>query len=741
MNDKLYNLMDWPEIEAIVYSESENPKGILGAHKTSKGILVQTFLPFAKEVYVVTDDKKIKQKMEMVDEEGFFATLIASKGMIKYSFLVVDKEGNEETVYDPYSFESDINEKHIRAFLQGDETQAYDIFGAHEIVINGVKGIRFTVWLPRVLRVSVVGDFNNWDGRIYPMQRIEGTDVYSIFIPKAQVGNLYKYEIKQKNGTILLKSDPYTYESELLPNDASIICNINNYRWKDREWILNRKNFNLDTSPLNIYELNVGYFKFDEQGNSKNYKDIAKDVCDYVKDMGYTHIELMPIMEYANDNSLGYQTTRYYAPTKRYGTPQDFMYFVDYMHQNQIGVILDFVPAYFAEDPSSLMQFNGEPLYEYTEEVLAKYPGLDALIFDYGRSEVRNFLISAIDFWISKYHVDGIRINSVSSMLYRDYARMPGCWIANIYGGKENLEAEYLLKRINELIPKKNEGAIIIAEELSSWSKVTEKPKNGGLGFSYKWNSGWVADFLGYMSCDPLFRKCRYNDLTVGMLYAYSERYILALSHNEVTSNRGSMLGKLPGDIPHKLANMRVAYGYMYTHPGKKHIFMGQDIAEMAEWNITRDVQWDLLSYKDGKCINQYVKDLNHLYTSEEALYKWDYNIDGFEWINDFSSRESIVVFERKSSDDNRLIVVANFDDVKYQGYDIGVIKYGKYKEIFNSDAIIYGGSGIVNKRKKNARRQECDGRDYSLKIDIPPLGMLVLKYEEVKEDSYDGID
>lgn len=741
MNDKLYNLMNWPEIEAIVYSECENPKDILGAHKTQKGILIQAFLPFAKEVYVVTYDKKLKQKMDMVDDDGFFATLIASKSMIKYYFLVVDKNGKEEQIYDPYSFEVDIKENNLRAFLQGDETEAYDIFGAHEVALDGVRGVRFTIWLPRVVRVSVVGDFNNWDGRIHQMQRIKGTDVYSIFIPQAKVGDLYKYEIKQRGGIVTLKSDPYTYESELMPSDASIICNTNDYKWKDKKWILDRRNFDIDSSPLNIYELNIGYFKFDENGNHKNYKDIAKDVCDYVKDMGYTHIELMPIMEYINDDSLGYQTARYYAPTKRYGTPQDFMYFVDYMHQNQIGVILDFVPAYFAEDASSLMQINGEPLYEYTREELAKYPGLDALIFDYGRTEVRNFLISAANFWVDKYHLDGIRINSVSSMLYRDYARMPGHWIANMYGGKENLEAEYLLKKINELIPKNNQGVMVIAEELSSWPKVTEKSKDGGLGFSYKWNSGWVSDFLSYMSCDPLFRKCRYNDLTVGMLYAYSERYILALSHNDVTSNRGSVLGKMPGDMAHKMANMRVAYGYMYTHPGKKLMFMGQDIAEMAEWNIKRDIQWDLLTYKDSSCMKQYVKDLNLMYKTEEALYKWDYNIEGFEWINDFSSKESIIVFERKSSDNDRLIVVANFDDVMYQGYNIGVIKYGKYKEIFNSDATIYGGTGVVNKRKKTARCEECDGRDYSLRVDIPPLGMLVLKYEEIEVEKNDRVD
>ena len=732
MNDKLYNLMNWPEIEAIVYAECEDPGKILGEHITDKGLLIQVYMPFAKKVVLIKDEDSTSYTMEMVDENGFFAILLRGKKKIKYTLSITHQDGTIEEIVDPYMFESQITVKDVKRFIEGTEPEAYKILGAHETAVDGIKGVQFAVWAPDAVRVSTVGDFNNWDGRVHPMRPVGDSGIYELFIPKAKNGDLYKYEIRAKGGKILLKSDPYAYSSELRPNNASKVWNISDYKWKDRTWMATRKDVDSRCSSLNIYEMHIGYFRCDDNGNFKNYREIAKDVCEYVKNMGYTHIELMPVMEHTLDESLGYQTTAYYAPTARYGTPQDFMYFVDYMHSNGIGVILDMVMAYFPDNDFGLTYFDGKPLYEYPDPKMSSYPSLNVKIFNYALAPVRNYLISSAYFWIDRYHADGIRINSVSSMLYLDYNKGPGEWTANMYGGTENNDAVFMLKELNNIIHKKQSGVIVIAEEHAAWPKVTGDDADS-LGFDYKWNSGFVSDFLSYMSCDPLFRKKRYNELMNGMLYAYSENYILAISHDDVMNRRGTLLAKMPGDIKHKFTNVKLMYGYMYTHPGKKHIFMGQDMAEMAEWSGKRSIHWELTEYDITRQMMRYISDISKIYTDEPALYINDSEPDSFEWINNFSANDSIISFARKSKEDE-LVIIANFDDVVHYDYMTGVPHPGKYKEIFNSDAVEYGGDGVVNPRKKTAKEEKCDGRDYSLKVNLPALGIIILRYEEMKE-------
>ena len=737
MNDILYNLCDWAEIEAIVYSEHDNPHTILGAHVVEEGILFNIFIPTAESVVLHMTKTGKEYTMEIVDEAGFFSVLVNGKRIPDYTYVVTYDNGDKQEVVDPYRFDPVIDGMDLKLFTSGVHYDIYNKLGAHPMEIDGVFGVLFGVWAPNAMRVSVVGDFNLWDGRRHPMRRLGDSGVFELFIPNLQCGEIYKYEIKVNSQCIMLKADPYGYASELRPATASIVCDINSYQWNDQNYIDKREKRDCTEEPMLIYEVHLGSFNKPE-GEDRifyNYRELAVMIADYVKEMGYTHVELMPIMEHPLDASWGYQVTGYYAATARYGTPEDFMYFVEYMHKHNIGVILDWVPAHFPRDIFGLANFDGTCLYEHLDPRQGSHPHWGTLIYNYGRPEVANFLIANALFWAEKYHIDGIRMDAVASMLYLDYGKSHGEWVANIYGGNENLEAVEFLRNLSTVFRKKHKGVLLIAEESTAWEKVTGGVEDGGLGFDLKWNMGWMNDFLDYMKCDPLFRKGHHGELTFSMIYAYSENFVLVLSHDEVVHGKGSMINKMPGSHDQKFANLRVAYGYMMAHPGKKLLFMGQDIAQFDEWNENESIQWDLLEYDVHREMKDYVKALNRLCKDYPALYRMDFTSDGFEWINSLDADKSIISFLRKTDkEEETLLVVCNFTPVVYENFKVGVPFKGKYKETFNSDKEVFGGKGYVNPRLKYSKEDECDGRDNSIQITVPPLGISVFTCTPVAE-------
>ncbi|SCP95170.1 1,4-alpha-glucan branching protein GlgB [Anaerobium acetethylicum] len=741
MDDKLYELMNWAEIEAVVYSEEENPHSILGPHITENGVLIQAYMPTAVSISVNLIKTSKSYAMELVDEGGFFAVLIPRKTIPEYTLTIEYDNGEIREIKDPYAFQPLITEKDTKRFNAGIHYSIYEHLGAHKAVINGTEGIYFAVWAPSAMRVSVVGNFNLWDGRVHQMRRLWDSGVFEIFIPDLNVGEVYKFELKLKSGLVILKADPYANAAELRPNTASVVTDIDGYNWNDSSWIEKRKKTDSGSAPMAIYEVHLGSWKRPEDGREfYNYRELAPMLAEYVKEMGYTHVELMPIMEYPYDASWGYQVTGYFAPTSRYGTPEDFMYFMDYMHQQEIGIILDWVPAHFPRDTFALSNFDGTCLYEHRDPRQGAHPHWGTLIYNYGRPEVSNFLIANALFWVEKYHADGIRMDAVASMLYLDYGKNDGEWVANIYGGNENLEAVEFLKHLNSIFKKRKDGALLIAEESTAWPMVTADVEEDGLGFDYKWNMGWMNDFIGYMQYDPFFRSYHYGELIFSMIYAYSEKFILVLSHDEVVHGKGSMIGKMPGDREEKFSNLRLAYGYMMAHPGKKLLFMGQDIAQFSEWSEEKSVEWDLLKYTDHINMKEYVKALNKLYKTEPALYSMDYDAEGFEWINNISANENIVVFARKTENqEDTLLIVCNFTPLSYSDYLVGVPYRGKYKEIFNSDSADFGGTGFVNPRLKQSKKKECDDRDHSITIKVPPLGISVFKFSKIAEKASDN--
>ena len=741
MSEKLYEMMDWPEIEAVVYSEESEPKKILGPRVTPEGILIQCFLPEARQVKVVLTKGKEEYEMEQEDEAGYFAVLIPGDKIPKYKYEAVYDEGVREKFYDPYAFEKQISVEEEQQFCAGICYNIYEKLGAHPMTLHGVSGVYFAVWAPNAMRVSVVGDFNHWDGRLHQMNRLSVSGIYELFIPGVKAGALYKYEIKAKGSLVYLKSDPYGNESELRPKTASIVADLKKYQWNDGDWMKSRKQLHDEKKPLAVYEMHLGSWKKPEEEGRLfyNYREIAPLLADYVKEMGYTHVELMPVMEHPLDESWGYQVTGYYAPTSRYGSWEDFMYFMDYMHQQGIGVILDWVPAHFPKDTFGLSNFDGTCLYEHLDPRQGMHPHWGTLIYNYGRPQVKNFLISNALFWAEKYHVDGIRMDAVASMLYLDYGKNDGEWVANIYGGNENLEAIEFLKHLNSIFKKKHPDALLIAEESTAWPKITGKIEDDGLGFDYKWNMGWMNDFIDYMKKDPIYRSGAHDELTFSMIYAYSEKFLLSLSHDEVVHGKGSLLNKMPGDKEKKMANLRAALGYMMVHPGKKLLFMGQEFAQEREWSEQRELDWNLLEEKDHKEMQDYMKALLKLYKEQPALFEEDYDPDGFEWINVMETEKNMLTFIRRGKKkDSTLVVVCNFSALPYEKYQMGVPYPGKYKEIFNSDAKIYGGTGVGNPRVKVSKKEEWDERKNSIVINVAPLSVQIFSYtkKEMKKSA-----
>lgn len=655
--------------------------------------------------------------------------VIKDKKPFEYKLNVRFDNGDEVTYFDPYVFEPVIDPIDISLFNEGKHYSIYEKMGAHPMTVDGVEGVLFAVWAPNADRVSVVGNFNNWDGRRHPMRKLDYSGIYELFIPGKLVGEIYKYEIKAKSGQVFMKSDPYAFSSEVRPANASRIVDIS-YKWKDTAWMEKRETKDTDAQPMAIYEMHLGSWKRPTDGREFfNYRDIASLLADYLLMMNYNYVELMPIMEHPYDPSWGYQVTGYYAPTSRYGSPADFMYFVDYLHSKGIGVILDWVPAHFPKDEHGLGRFDGTALYEHEDPKRGEHPHWGTYIYNYGRNEVRNFLVANALYWAEKYHIDGIRIDAVASMLYLDYGRGDGEWLPNIYGGNENLEAIDFIKELNSKMHELHKGVIMIAEESTAWPMMTHPVEAGGLGFDYKWNMGWMNDFLNYMKLDPLYRKYHHNDLTFSMVYAYSEKFILVLSHDEVVHEKGSMIAKMPGGYEDKFSNLRVAYGYMMTHPGKKLLFMGQEIAQFTEFNENAEVDWSLFEFDAHVFMQGYVKELNELYKTEPALYELDSSPEGFTWINCNSANTSLLSYVRKGKkESDTLLIICNFTPMEHKAYKLATPSGGRWQEIFSSDNSRYGGEGRNNKTVKQAKKAECDGQEHYISVTVPPLSISVFK-------------
>ena len=619
-------------------------------------------------------------------------------------------------------------------FSMGTHYDIYKKMGAHEAVMNGKKGVYFAVWAPNAATVSVIGEFNGWREEANPMTRLEPSGIYEGFVVGAKVGMLYKFFIKTKDGRGLYKADPFANYAEQRPGTASRITDITKLRWSDAAWMEARKQRDNDSLPVSIYEVHPGSWKKHPHGEDEdgfyNYREFAKSLAEYVKEMGYTHVELMGIAEHPFDGSWGYQVTGYYAPTSRYGTPEDFAYMVNYLHKQKIGVILDWVPAHFPRDAHGLEEFDGGCVYEYADPKKGEHPEWGTKVFDFGKSEVKNFLIANALYWVEHFHIDGLRVDAVASILYLDYGRENGQWTPNIYGGNKNLEAIEFFKHLNSVVLGRNHGAMMITEESTAWPKVTGKPEEDGLGFSHKWNMGWMNDFLEYMKLDPYFRKWNHNKMTFSMTYAYAEKYILVLSHDEVVHLKCSMINKMPGLYDDKFANLRAGYAYMLGHPGKKLLFMGQEFAQLQEWSEARELDWYLLAEDKHQQMQNYVKALLHLYKKTPALYDADQDPCGFEWINADDADRSIFSFVRHSKDGkSNLLFVINFTPVARPDYRVGVPKRKQYRLVLDGDATEFGGNTTERPVVYKAVKSECDGREYSFAYDLPAYGIAIFKF------------
>ena len=620
-------------------------------------------------------------------------------------------------------------------FGQGTHYDLYNKLGAHPMTVDGEEGVYYAVWAPNAAAVSIVGDFNEWDENATPMERLEPLGIYQIFLTGIKVGDIYKYCVTAQDGKKTLKADPYGFQAELRPNNASVVADISDFKWHDSRWMKKREKFDDKKNPMFVYEVHPGSWKKHEQTEEDedgfyNYREIAHELAAYVKDMGYTHVELMGIAEHPFDGSWGYQVTNYFAPTSRHGSPEDFQYFMDYMHEHNIGVILDWVPAHFPRDAFGLAEFDGTCLYEYADPRKGEHPDWGTKVFDYGKTEVQNFLICNALFWLEHYHVDGLRVDAVASMLYLDYGREDGQWVPNIYGGNENLEAIEFFKHLNTIVKKRNPGIVMIAEESTAWPKVTDKAEYGGLDFSLKWNMGWMHDFLEYMKLDPYFRKYNHTKMNFAMVYAYSENYMLVLSHDEVVHLKCSMIEKMPGSYDDKFKNLMAGYAFMTGHPGKKLLFMGQDFGQHREWSEKRELDWFLLDKEPNRHLQAFVKELLHLYKNNKCLYEYDCYPEGFEWINADDGDRSIFSFVRHSeSGKSNMLFIINFTPVERPDYRVGTTCRRKHTLVLSSDDKKFGGTGKRRPKEYKPAKKECDGRKYSFRYKLPAYGVAVFKF------------
>lgn len=703
MDEKLYKYMDWPRIEAVVYGEEVSPKDVMGPRITKDGVLIQGFFPEAKSAKVIAGKKEYQ--MEMEDEAGYFAVLLPAKRIPKYSFLV-QWEDYEKQWTDPYQYSGQMLPEEEKAFCAGVYYESYKKLGAHIMTVDGVEGTYFAVWAPNAQRVSVVGDFNNWDGRFLMMHRMPMSGIFELFVPDIKAGTLYKYEIKEKSGKISLKADPYGFGAEKPKDCASVVTDLSGFSWDDGEWMEARKKYDDRKQPISIYETDITKWESGEE------------LAEFMKETGYTHVEFKPVMEYLEESTGGYSTSSYYAPTSRFGTPEKFQKAVNLLHQAEVGVILDWTPAQFPRFEGGLEKFDGTPLYEIPDESASVHPMWGTMLYNYGSPMVRDFLIGNACFWTEVYHVDGFRMDDVDAMLYLDYGRNMGEWQPNLYGTNENLYAVEFLKHLNSIVKKRNPGVLLIAQEDGLWPELTDSVENDHLGFDYKWSGGWTRDFLEYLASEPDNRKRSHDQLTLSTLYAYSEHYILTLGSRDV-GTLDDFRKRIWGDENQKEAEIRAAYGYMTLHPGCKMSAPDKDMP---------------------KALKEYIRDLNTLYKEQPALWKKDDDYEGLEWIQLMKYEENVLTFLRKTENPSEtLLAVCNFAANTYENYQVGVPYAGKYKEIFNSDLKKYGGNGVGNPRVKTAKSQEWDERPYSIKMKIPALGLLVFSVtpqEETKKAS-----
>ena len=739
MNKRINEWINWVLYDELINAKINAPKHLLGNHDYGDGQIITVFRPNAASVQVTSHTGKKVHDMIPVGEDGFYAAYFAKKQYTgtKYRIVTTYKDGTTVTTADPYAFESLITDYDSYLMAEGKHFDIYEKFGAHPMTIDGVKGTYFAVWAPHARRVSVVGDFNMWDGTLHPMQIRPNGGIYEIFIPGVMPGAVYKYQIMTRYGDIIYKSDPYGNQAQMRPDNGSVVADLTQYKWKDLDWISHRiESSRTDRmkQPISIYEMHLGSWKKkveDDDAGFYNYRELAPMVASYVKDMGYTHIELMGIAEYPFDGSWGYQVSNYYAPTSRYGTPEDFMYFVDYMHSKGIAVILDWVPAHFPRDEHGLGRFDGMPLYEHPDPRRGEHPDWGTYIFDFGRREVSNFLVANALFWIEKFHIDALRVDAVASMLYLDYGKQDGQWLPNKDGGNENYDAIKFLQEVNQVVEDQHPGTFLIAEESTAWAGVTAPVSMKGLGFLFKWNMGWMNDFLEYIKLDPYFRQFNHNKLTFSLTYAHAENYVLVISHDEVVHLKCSMIGKMFGTEAEKYANLRLAYGFMYGHPGKKLLFMGQEFAQPREWSEARSLDWWALENPLNQGVQNFVKALNNLYLKNDAMYYNDVDVMGFEWISCDNPESGIVSFIRRgSSPEKQLLFICNFVPVAHEGYTVGAPCYTSYKEILNSDDICFGGAGRLNTGRIKALPEPADRMNYSMKVNIPPLSVVVLEYD-----------
>ena len=730
---KLYDIFH------IVNGEHSDPHTVLGMHEMEedgrKAVVVRAFLPNAAGITVIDyANKRKKYPMERLHADGFFEVTIADREeWFRYQLEYTDADGNTWRSYDPYSFSPTLSEFDRHLFGAGTHYEIYEKMGGRLMTHEGARGAAFSVWAPNAKAVSVIGDFNNWDARRSLMRRLGESGIWELFLPAAAEGDKYKFHVTQCDGRVVDKTDPYGVYAEVRPNNASVLYPLKRYKWKDRRWMTARRKYDFRTAPMNIYEVHLGSWKRAEGDRFLTYTELAEQLIPYVKEMGYTHIEMLPVEEHPFDGSWGYQVTGYYAPTSRYGSPDEFKQFVDACHQNGISVILDWVPAHFPKDDFALARFDGTALYEHQDPRLGEHIQWGTYIFNYGRKEVANFLLANALYWMDIFHIDGLRVDAVASLLRLDFCKEEGQWLPNVYGGSENLEAIEFLKHMNSVIAEREPGALMIAEDSTAWPGVTKKVDEGGLGFSLKWNMGWMNDFLSYIKLDPIYRKYHQNKLTFGMAYHYAENFVLVLSHDEVVHTKSSMIGKMPGDVWQSFANLRLSYGFMMGHPGKKLLFMGGEFAQYSEWSEARSLDWHLLQYADHQEMQAYVKELNHLYAEESAFWAEDFDPNGFQWIECDDAESSIVSFVRRSQE-KELVFLCNFTPVVHRGFSLGVPQEGVYHERLNSDAARFGGSDVINAVPLQSRAEPAGRCPFRVELDVPPLGMVILEREQPKK-------
>ncbi len=721
-------------LQSIADSNCENIFAHLGLHREGGHSVVRCYLPACDRVEVIGyHDGHVITEMDRLHDAGIFSGIVPddTERYRLRSFYGADSV----EVEDPYRFPSTVGEQDLYLYGEGTHERAYHFLGAHLMTLDDVEGCRFTLWAPNALRVSVVGDFNFWDGRKHVMRKLIPCGVWEIFIPGVNAGTLYKYELKSNEGSLLPhKADPFGFFAQIPPAQASIVFNRGQYDWCDSDWQESRKHVNQHHQPISIYELHLGSWRrIPEEGNRYlNYREMAAQLIPYVKDMGFTHIQLMPVSEFPFDGSWGYQPVGLYAPTSRFGSPDDFKYFIDQCHQNEIAVLVDWVPGHFPTDSHGLGFFDGTPLYEHADSRQGFHPDWNTFIYNYGRKEVSNFLMANAIFWFDQYHVDGLRVDAVASMLYLDYSRDEGHWVPNAYGGRENLEAIDFIRLTNERVYKNFPNIMMIAEESTSWPGVSKPTNYGGLGFGFKWNMGWMNDSLEYISKEPVHRQFHHHDMTFSLYYAFSENFILPLSHDEVVHGKGSILGRMPGDAWQKFANLRAYYGFMWAHPGKKLLFMGSEFAQGAEWNHDTSLDWHQLEIPEHTGVQSLVRDLNSLYLSYPAMYENDSDEAGFEWIEADDHHNSIFCFIRKSGASGKaVIVVSNFTPVPREKYRLGVNSQGVYRELLNTDSTKYGGSGCGNAEFMYSQNVPWHYRNQSIEVSIPPLSTVFIELQE----------